>query len=494
MKTVLFYSVNTLLNTTNFAAELELMANHLEAGDRVLVVRCKGQLASCHTNVEHWMSRCYQCTTKFQAGTQKIGLPAASIVSFPENLKISYDFLPQSFDTLDELKKFQVEGVDIGAGVASSLISEFKDHKFSPKAHRENVYRKLRMAYYVYEAWKQVLGQVQPDLVYLFNGRLAESRPVLRLCQLNGVECRTIERAGEFGRYNIYPNTLPHDLDYNKRQIQVYWDSADRQAREEQGASWFQRRQNGKDQGKPSFIKSQKRGSLPEGFDPQKRNIVFFNSSEFEYATIKGWQLPFYHDQNDAIMAIYESVRAHPQGDDIHFWLRVHPNLRRGRHNQQMREIKKMEHANLSRFNIIGPELSIDSYALMDACEKVISFSSTMGVEACFRKKPSILIGHAFYEDLDCCYLPGSHEELLSLLLAPQLPAKPQESALKYGYYMMTNGYPFKKFKQTDYQDGLFMGEPIHSGESRLIGYCYYKTLKKFDKLKKSIQALTAGT
>lgn len=494
MKTVLFYSVNTLLNTTNFAAELELMANHLEAGDRVAVMHCKGQLASCHTNVEHWLSRCYQCTTKFQAGIQKVGLPASALIAFPEGLKLSYEALPKSFDTLEELKNFQVEGVDIGAGVASSLISELKDHKFAPKNHRQHVYQKLCMAYSVFMAWKQILQQVRPDLVYIFNGRLAESRPALRLCQLNGIECRTIERAGEFGRYNLYPNTLPHDLEYNKRQIELYWEAAQSPEREEQGGSWFQRRQTGQDQGKPSFIKSQNRGSLPEGFDPQKRNIVFFNSSEFEYATIKGWQLPFYHDQNDAIMRIYESVRAHSLGDTVHFWLRVHPNLRRGKHNQQMREIKKMEYSNLPGFDIIGPEQPIDSYALMDACEKVISFSSTMGVEACFRRKPSLLIGHAFYEDLDCCYLPDSHEALLSLILDPHLPPKQQENALKYGHYMMTNGYPFRRFTQIDYKDGLFMGEPIHSGESQWLGYCYYKTLKKIDKLKKSIKALSADT
>src|SRR5690606_23151032 len=120
--------------------------------------------------------------------------------------------------------------------------------------------------------------------------------------------------------------------------------------------------------------------------------------------------------------------------------------------------------------HIIPPESPLDSYALMDACEKVVSFSSTMGVEAGYWQTPSILIGHAFYEDLGCCYRPQSHEEVIQLILEKNLAPKPREGSLKYGHYMISNGYPFKRFQQTGFHDGTFSGKRLVSGDSRLLG------------------------
>jgi len=94
---------------------------------------------------------------------------------------------------------------------------------------------------------------------------------------------------------------------------------------------------------------------------------------------------------------------------EYHFYLRVHPMLGKFP-NSQWDEIRHFDYRNLT---IIEPEEPVDSYCLLDSCEKVIIFGSTMGVEATFWEKPSILIGQSFYSLLDCVYQPQFTEELL---------------------------------------------------------------------------------
>jgi hypothetical protein len=477
---VLFYSVNTLMNLPNYAAELELMSKHYQAGDDVKVLHCKGSLISCQTNHDHALSTCFRCKSLFEAGLRKIGLPTSALITMPD--AIDEDFaLPDTFADVDSLKAYTADGIDIGASVSSSLISKVKNHKLNPADYTSLIQRKLRMALHVYHSFNRVLDEVQPDRVYLFNGRLAESRPVLRSCQKRKIPCFSIDRAGEFGKYNLFENTLPHDLDYNKQKMSELWLQADPVHRFAEGSLWFEHRRQGRDQGKRSFTKSQIPAQLPGAFNPRCRNIAIYNSSEYEYATIKGWKMPFYEDQNDAILTLANSLQENDPA--IFLWVRIHPNLSKGI-NVQMQELRRIADMNLPNLGIIFPESPVDSYALMDACEKVISFSSTMGVEAGYWQKPSILIGHAFYEDLGCCYRPQSHAETVALIADATLPSRPREAAVQYGYYQRSNGYPYQRFIQTGFHEGLLDGEPLLTADKRLPGYLYFKTLKKIDKFR----------
>jgi len=58
----------------------------------------------------------------------------------------------------------------------------------------------------------------------------------------------------------------------------------------------------------------------------------------------------------------------------------------------------------------------VDSYDIVSAADVVLTFGSTIGIEAAYYGKPSILLGRAVYEDLGSCYVPSSHDELMKLL------------------------------------------------------------------------------
>ena len=107
---------------------------------------------------------------------------------------------------------------------------------------------------------------------------------------------------------------------------------------------------------------------------------------------------------------------------------------------------------------IIDPDDPISSYTLMMHCELIISFGSTIGIEALYLEKPSILISRSFYEDLGGCIRPKSHGELIQLLITyaesknlPEVdPGK--EAVYKYGYYMKFKGESFLYAREYSYK------------------------------------------
>ena len=97
----------------------------------------------------------------------------------------------------------------------------------------------------------------------------------------------------------------------------------------------------------------------------------------------------------------------------------------------------------------------------MEQSETVITFGSTVGVEACYWGKPSILLGMALYQGLDCCYIPSSHEDVINWLREEKLPAKLKNGALLYGNWELNRGYKFKHFHHTKLNTGTFNGKTI---------------------------------
>jgi hypothetical protein len=205
------------------------------------------------------------------------------------------------------------------------------------------------------------------------------------------------------------------------------------------GRSFFTERRYGSGRQfiEAQFTDDQQKGRLPDGFDPKAQNIAVFNSSEDEFAAVDGYQNPVYADQISALPRILEDPRLDP---GLTFYLRVHPNLK-GVDNYQMREIDTLTHPNI---RVIPPESDVDTYALMDACDRVLTFGSTMGIESSFFGKPSIVAGQVPYAHLGSVYVPETHDAVIDLLNDAELPPLDRLGALQFGYYMVARDRPFE--------------------------------------------------
>lgn len=446
---VLVYSIYNY-TTPHFETELEIVENHLEEGDEVHVIMCDKILESCMYNVIHDKDKCGFCQSLGRHNFRKIGVDSRNIHHLKFYQEVDQIDIP-TFNNFDELKEYSWNGFDIGMAVTSSLVSQIGDTIFNPKELKDRIDKNIKMAINVNLNARDLIKKIEPDLVYLFNGRFADQRPFLRECERNNIEYKCHERGATLFKYDLYENALPHDLNNLEKVINKA--SEDFETKKSLGEKWFFDRKGGKDQAWESFVKDQSKEKLPVDFDPKKRNVAIFISSEDEFYAVDGWKNPFYSDQNSAIAAISEKFKHRPE---FIFHIREHPILK-GLDNEQTRGLRKLIGKNVQ---LIAADSDVHSYSLMDWCEKTITFGSTAGVEATFWGKPSILVGKAFYQSLDCVYQPKTKEQFFQFI-EDQLEPKNKNNAIKYGIWEATHGYEFKRFQPNGYFDGTYNGKKL---------------------------------
>ena len=450
---IFFYCIGN--PTPIFETELELIRTHEQAGDSIRVLQCTGNLANCFWNPEKRSFICSMCRSRFKKGWTALNSGKnVSLKSFPIAKRIPLN-IPLVFNSVDDLKLYQYDNENIGYAAASRLISLYRDHRFDTVMYSGQVLRELRTSIQVYETMKREFEVDKPDRVYIFNGRIPTQLPALLLCKRMGIEYFSYEVAYTPNCYLMRQNSTSHSIDAVQDEIDLLWAKGGTD-REKTARLFFQQRRDGKDHEKvSSFTKYQEKNLLPEGFNESKKNIAIFNSTIDEYAAIEEWENPLYKpDETAGVRRILESFES---DERYMFYLRVHPHMKKlPDTTSQLRDINELN----SRFRnlyIIWPTEIVDSYELMNACEKVVTFGSTIGIEAAYWGKPSILAGRALYENFDCIYVPKTHEEIVKLLQEDLAPL-PSESALKYAFRELSHGIRFKYFKESGFKNELVTG------------------------------------
>lgn len=445
--------------TPVFETELELIRAHELLGDQVRVFQCTGNLTNCHWNPLHLDSKCRVCRSKFKNGWNVLN-PGKNVELniFPVNTLDSIKF-PLKYNSVDEIKEFQFDNEHIGYGVVSDITSKLREHRFDTIKYFKEINLGLRTSVQVYVSLKKEFIENRPDRVYFFNGRIATHLPAKLLCKKMGIEFFAYEIGVQDETYRATKNTATHDS-YSLNQIEIARSHWTPQAKEI-GENFFNQMRHGNNVVNfISYVKNQQKGSLPIGFNSAKINVAIFNSSLDEYSGIKEWENKIYEpDETNGIRQILASFIEDSQ---YMFYLRVHPNLSTVPSNSsQLSDICAIskEYKNV---HVIWPAEAIDSYALIDACNKVLTFGSTMGLEATYWGKPSILAGRAFYENFDCVYKPNNHEEVVNLLKMHIEPLSKDE-ALLFPYVYIESAknemsLKYKWFVKTGIKKGLPAG------------------------------------
>lgn len=480
MKVLFFTQYNA---TPHLETELEIGLNLIREGHEVYFLYCHGELQTCYENYTHAADTCRICYSKKLQGLKVLGLPEKNILRFPKNL-LNRKEHAHTFNSILELKAFEYDGIDIGMGVASSMISQYREHRLDTAEHSEEINTGIETAIFAYRSFKKIIEEINPEAVYFFNGRFLEIRPLMRICERKNIDFYTHERGGTIHTYLCRKNGTPHSISSTTAEINSLW--ADGGAEKEAiGAKFYVDRRNRQIQSWHVFTEDQTIGALPENFDKNKRNMVFFNSSMDEYEGIAGFTSKIFPDDHVGLTRILKFYEADPE---IHFYLRSHPNLK-NLHNTQNTELEEIS-STFKNFTLIRPSEFIDSYALMDACEKVLVFNSTIGAEAAFWKKPVILLGNASYGSLNSFYKPVTADEAIELIGADLAPL-PSLDTLKYGYYELQKGLPHNFYKPETLTTGIFLGERLKASRKvKVINFLLYYIRRIFreftDTLKKA--------
>jgi len=450
---------------------LEIAQNHVDTGDNVVFLHCSAELLACENNRIHDMPRCIECIARRNTGLSCIApsIKAQSFLKLTAADQNEMARLKTRFSSLEELRRYTLENFDIGMGVLSSLISYTRHPTPDLTINADLVQRLTISAYAVFRSIQNYLDAYDVNKVYVFNGRTANPRGVIRACQSRGVSYSVCEMGHSIHHYGLWDNTTPHSLEYTQNAIRERWKAATQDPnREILGSEFFQDRAKGCPKEWESFVSGQTHGLLPPDWNNKKCNIVIFTSSEDEFAAAGDeWQNKLYENQLDGLRRISQSLCG--QGDKLHIYLRMHPNSSSmpDNYNQQFLHLA-------SEFlTVIDPTNPVSTYTLMRAADKVVTFGSTTGIEAVFWGTSSILAGTAFYGGLGGTYNPKSHKELIDLLLA-RLPPKTREAALMYGYYFSSYGIPYRHYKPTDFGEGEFKDRNILRSHRWITRMVYY--------------------
>jgi hypothetical protein len=239
-----------------------------------------------------------------------------------------------------------------------------------------------------------------------------------------------------------FENQLPQDLGVLNGSIQARWLSFDGDAKQCAADYYTYKRSGGVINDSKAYVLGQQAGLLPVDWDASKHNIAIFNSSEDEFAALGGeYDKTLYRNQTEAITRLCESLHDDP---DVVLWLRIHPNLKDigWSFATRLRDLQP-KHANV---RVIAGDSPVSSYSLLDACAITLSFGSTMGVEAAYWGKPSILVGRSVYERLGSVYTPKTHEEVVALVRRRDLAALPVEGAYKVALFWSKGGHSLPGF------------------------------------------------
>lgn len=446
--------------------ELELIEHHLRAGDHVTVMGCLSDVPSCTANMDNSTAGCAKCMSR--------RLRSLDLLDGGDRLDVCWlrDWLHDadrrdeaevavSFSDPHQAASVEIDGWDAGSASASSVISIHRDPEFADPAARDAWEKLIVSGYRARRGVRNWLAaHPETDRTYIFNGRFAMSRGALRACEEAEVAYSVHDRGHDDAHYMLFVDQLPHNLGRFTGLVEAAWERADPDTREATGASFFEREREGRPAHHQSYVTGQQAGLLPDGWDPERRNIVVFNSSEDEFAAIgPEWINPVYESQAIGIGRLADETTnlvGDGGGKPITWWVRMHPNLRNV-DNRSVHEIRALADRGV---NIIPPDSEVSTYALVDAADLIVTFGSTVGVEATYWRKPSVRIGPALYQDLDVTWSANSHDEAVELAVGCAEP-KPVIGALKYGHYIRSFGEPFEYFDAAAGREGLFKGQEV---------------------------------
>lgn len=459
------------LRTPHPETDLELVQEHLLRGDTVRVLVCNASFASCDLSLERRLTLCVGCVHRRREGLGLLDpgpgrLEQGSVLNLTPADRAELAGIRTHFGSLEELAAFTFRGFDAGLAVLSSLASSLRNPRPQVDEHARTIRDLLLSACAVYLSTRNWIAQDAPDLAYVYNGRYSAHRAFFRACQAAGITCATHERGATLDKYALFPDVLPHDLAFLERRFRSSWRAAPAEDARRVGARFFEDRAKGIIYNFRSFTAGQHDG-LPEPWVESSRKVAVFLSSEDEFVAIgPEWANPLYADQWAGLFAILRDLRDEP---NLHVYVRCHPysEFVQDDNFARLREVA----AASARVTVIEPASPVSTYRLLLAADRIITFGSTVGIEATYWRKPSILAGMSEYRALGGTYNPSTHAELMDLLRADSLAPKDLEAALMYGYDMSVNGIPFKHFEPTGAGTGRFRGSELlgHERYMRLV-------------------------
>lgn len=358
-------------------------------------------------------------------------------------------------ERLDKIRELTFKGCsDFGQSIAGSLFAIAGQECIEQDAKLLDIANSLARAYiasYHIAGCIENVCEKKFDYVLVFNGRFPWIRGATHRFKDSGSKVLYHERGPSKDRFYISA-VEPQRRVNSQIDCRLIWERCG--ASEEAcriGRSFFTAQRQGADQNWVSFSSNQKRGiSLRIIREARNKStsgkvVVYFSSSESELLAIKDfWNKECnkkfeWEDQREAVVNLAQACAELGH----HLIVRIHPHMIK-KTERVRKEWDSMSFLSDDARKIVTilPSVSLaSSYELIDDADFVVVEGSTIGIEAVYWNKMTILVGHSYYDELGVTLLKAyTYQELLVGLGGIQQFMVDPDSCLSYGYYMKMHG------------------------------------------------------
>jgi hypothetical protein len=445
----------------NHALTEVMIGNALrERGASVSLLTCGGGLPICEVGWARraWPRPCDRCAHFTDRVADASGFPHYRLGDFLPWGR-SGRAAPTTYREIAERPSMDYEKA--GAQTAAWVLKTTSPHTVpeGPEVLRDSAVT----AAAVELAGKRIIDAAQPDVMLMVNGILVEEHVLAKVARTRGI------RAVTYG-YGIHENTIVMSsdelpaLDFKNEPL---WEEARSHALTQTEGEWLDRYLGERERGAGTADYFSKTSHDPAelkrqlGIDPSRRLISMFTNITWDSACLNK-DIAF----RNADEWIRHAVRTVRGRDDCQLIIRVHPA------ESSLGTLEPAEEAVAHEFpalppnvRFIGASEQVSSYALIDASDTVLVYSSTTGLEAAIRKKPVVVAGDVHYRGRGFTIDLDRPEDLTRVIEEGTSPigAEQLELARRYAYgYFFRLMTPVPGFlRQTSYSFAEVRGDHI---------------------------------
>ena len=361
--------------------------------------------------------------------------------------KVELKGLFASSTNITDLQKIQYDEVNVGMAVSSFLLSLTKDSDPILNQYRRLINNLELTFYQIFGYFDSLNLDSSEDEIWVCNGRPFHERVVFEYALSESIPIKFYEIGGDGSnqeRWILHDNS-PHNRIKHQDSIKQHFELSNPNL--SLIDNWFQsQRPGGQNVFARNFHLSIESNSLYDFY-------VFFSSSDDEVSAISQDWISSWKTQ---LNAVNELISFFAQRPDLKLVIRVHPNQKNKSKNDRNKWKSLVSHSrNVFIYNF---DSNINSYELLSKAKGVITYGSTIGVEASYLKKPAALLSNSRWD----CIIPQEYlknsEDIESWINKVNKNEMFDNSQLEecylgslmWGYYMQTAGnkWSFLKIKR----------------------------------------------
>jgi hypothetical protein len=367
------------------------------------------------------------------------------------------------------IKSIELDGYNLGFSILSSFADKFgvAQKSYWPR----NLVNQYVETYR--DIYEQVLDLIEENkilTVYIYNGRFLYERAVVNAARKKKIEIVFYESGGSHKDIDLYTHDSQDFAAIEARIDNIQLKKSDTSI--VQGKNWFDLKSKSN-----LFISLIQRIYLIYKLKKysEQKNIIFYLSSIDEIEYVSDQQMSRLGSQQECLKMLSEICEL----NDFHLIIKMHPNIvlkSRSDKNYVVNQLKSLKNV-----SIIPARKYANSYVLLEYSDLIITYGSTMGIEASYRNKVVINLAPSLYNNLGVCLSCDSYQELESFILNHKnnrLKFIPNYmNIIKYGIFMTQRGFsiPGWKFYSDSFTSYKELKIGVKSKFLRIIIYVLHK-------------------